>query len=401
MVDKSTYVEYNEDTLETIIDSVANNACILFLGPLFGQTNDGKKINDLLFQELWKNNIKVDNDFQNLFIKKIDTPPQKIALRMKNFYNSTGDTVPPATGSTTFIYRNVAKINFNAVIVFGQDVFLKNAFDEEGFIYDFRYYSSKGPQPPVIRSGGKALNMGPAESIPIIYNVFGNYNDAQSLITDYGTYYKFLFAIMGDPSFFPADLNARIASAQVFLFLGFDLKKWYVPLLVTRFYNIGNTITKSMFASSMNDTDVSNNEEYVNWLGRYPLNLQPIGDTAAFLDSVVATPDGIQKGLLRAKDNPAMLVKSQYYEQPEFRQKKAEWLNQLGTEGAEAMQATFDDMIAFFGQTGFEESKIFILLKKASLCTAIEDKMENTITAELFDTYVARVRKDVIVYINR
>lgn len=97
--------------------------------------------------------------------------------------------------------------------------------DALGFGVNYYFYSPKGDasQPGV-------------PDWPILFNVFGNAEKEDSLITTYADFFKFVISVLGDEQQIPLDLKNAIAQAKIFLFCGFDLTKWYIPLLIHKLH---------------------------------------------------------------------------------------------------------------------------------------------------------------------
>ena len=402
-----SFVEYDEVLMGTIMDSIAEDSCVVFLGPLFGEDNQGAKISKRLWDYFDKTGPKVDDDFQNLFIRKNQYDDPSMAFMIKKFYMNICESPAPDRGSMP-IYRNVAKIGFSAFVAFGQDNFLRNTFDEHGFEYVFQYYSTKGPDTNPLKiwnrdagGTGDQQRRDPSDltGVPVIFNCYGKITDPRSLITNYDTYYQFLFAILSDRSFFSPELHRKLGSARVCIFLGFDLKKWYVPILFQRINTYLNPGFKPILAASLNDTDVSNNE-YVKWLQRYPLGLKRISSTVSFLETILETANNDKAGILRTPARKPEITNRKCSDRPDYADVAAQWRHRLETADADVMLAMFGEMIHWFEEKSCKNEQIYMIMKKASLFNAMEKHSLGLISDEAFDIAVARIRFAVVKFLT-
>ncbi len=219
--------------------NIHHEKCVLFLGPLFGATNVVKKekeeyihehirkgLNDYYAEEFKKKSLKyeeanyLDCQFENLFILKNarkDRALDMLELRfqLKDLYQ---------TLSPTAMYEQVARLPLNAIITCTPDLLLRNAFQKLNIDHDFFYYSPKQqPDRPEARN-----------NVPIIYNLFGCADDTNSFIITHESFFKFVFTMLGDNQELPVPLRNIIKKADLFVMLGFDLSKWYIPLIMRK-----------------------------------------------------------------------------------------------------------------------------------------------------------------------
>ena len=74
--------------------------------------------------------------------------------------------------------------------------------------------------------------------LPILYNLFGSIADENSLITTYDAFFNFFISVIGEEHKLPLELQNRLTEANFFVFIGFDLTKWYIPLLMHKPLNL-------------------------------------------------------------------------------------------------------------------------------------------------------------------
>ena len=358
----------DEITIEEIITEIQDYSTVLFLGPLFGIDGKGKRIFELV-GECFKNyGTSVDTDFENLFIRKTESSFLPMARRMKEIYES----ITPGD-----IYENIAKMNFSAMVCFTQDMFLAKAFEKNNIPYCFEYYSLKGtnPLPPI------------PEGMPFIYNLYGKYDDTNSLITDYSTFYAFLFSIMGNNNFFSANLINKLSDAKVLLFLGFDLKEWYVPLLVTKIYNSGPPSRNEMLTvASLNDTE--DNAAYLQWIKKYPLNLSLIPESEDLIKRLYA---------IEAFQRPIPIPHPDPNPNPIDPVEKDKWIKMMGNiADVEELLQLYSDIIDYSKDT-YPIYTTFFTTARSSMVISQKDLLEDEISYDSFHSEMVRnIKKSIM-----
>ncbi len=206
------------DYIDLCINYLEKGKCILFLGPRFAINNQGEFLHKGLKKHLEENGFKekLDYSFDNLFIFNDSKPnsleKMRLNIALKNFYEKQ---IPHK------IYSMIPFLPFQAIVSCSPDLFLKKSFEENNLLFNFQYFSHKGTS-DYIADG----------DLPIIYNVFGNIEKEDSLITSHESFFKSMISIMGDEQKIPIDLKNSIAHSNVFIFCGFDLTKWYIPMLI-------------------------------------------------------------------------------------------------------------------------------------------------------------------------
>jgi hypothetical protein len=216
--------DLSDGSIDTIVNSINEGKCVLFLGPMFGQTADGQKIHDtLLAYLLTGRNYNIDQEFPNLFIlaDNGDRRKAELILDIRKYYKTIQESP---------IYTDILKIKFRGIVNCTGDMFLENKLGEAGISHKFAYYNG-GPAYDGV-TGEDRLNY------TYLYNVFGNCTDSNSVIIDYNRFYNFLIVLLGGTSELPSELVDILSVATVFLFVGFDLSLWYVPLILRKLYKL-------------------------------------------------------------------------------------------------------------------------------------------------------------------
>lgn len=280
--------DQDESIYRSLLKGISTGECALILGPLFGVTQDGKKIHELLRHTLQQDyKVDLDTDFDNLFIvRKYPDAVFEFQLRgaIQDFY---ADIQPQVHK----VYDDIVQINFHAIVSFTQDEFLKNAFKRAQCQKVFQYFSVKGTTGESTPPNTNSTTLGARKKgPPILYNLYGRCNDPDSLIVGYDTFYEFLFSFIGEKQQQQLrEMSERLKDSKMFLFLGFNLKKWYVPLLLTMLLKRQSS-TRIPAIATMDDTDEQSNQNYMEWLSRYPMAMSFVGDTSiGLIEKIMAS----------------------------------------------------------------------------------------------------------------
>jgi hypothetical protein len=276
----------NADTqmLNMLNTFVSSQSCVLLLGPLFGVDQNNQKIHSTLrnFLTTPPRSLSLDEEFDNLYISTLTDGSQNSNLiyEIDNFYLH----VKPSD-----VYEKILDIGFRAIITYTSDLLLEKANIRNE--YDFRYFSAKGSQ-----LNGESTQISNVSKKPIIYNVFGSVNDLNSLILDYDSLYDFLINILKADQEVPLQLKNILGSARAFLFLGFDLRKWYIPLIIRKFnqFILSGSRTRAAVSAfaCLDDTPNVPNNSFTESLNKYPLLFKPFNKVTSIelIDALAKLP---------------------------------------------------------------------------------------------------------------
>jgi SIR2-like domain len=254
------------DIVDMLSDCIAQN-CVLLLGPQFGIDASNQKMH-LTLKETLGSRFNLDEDFDNLYISRDSKESQAALLsQIKSFYRK----VQPHP-----IYEELLKVGFSSIISLTADHLLTNADKDKA--YDFKYFSRKGmiSAKTADNDFGRAATNEKATSgnKPLIYNLFGSLEDTNSLITDYDSLYDFIIHIMKAEQEFPLQLRDFLGNVNALLFIGFDLSKWYIPLLIRKLNQFMNNSRVYTFACR-NDSFGTATPYPPIFLNKYPLRFEP------------------------------------------------------------------------------------------------------------------------------
>lgn len=272
------------DQYTIINSSIADNRCLLFLGPKFAITKDKAKVHTELFT--WLSTVyNLDPAFDNLFIIKDPQPEVDKIMALRIMINSFYDDVVPHE-----VYQKIASIRFRAVISCTHDHFLANAFSDKWETpASFSYFSRKPPTGEIDKLSG---------NLPLYYNVFGSVKDKQSLLSSYDTFYDFLIKLIGNDPKVPQELQTCLNQASVIVLLGFDLTKWYMPLLFRKLKEyIGRKDSDDKIIAYVSTEDSADgNEVSEYYLKHFAVKVNSLNtDAITFIDTICNTNKSLLK----------------------------------------------------------------------------------------------------------
>ncbi|MEM6346909.1 MAG: SIR2 family protein [Bacteroidota bacterium] len=208
-----------DSNLELCVNYLSEGKCILFLGPQFAIDQEEAKVHEKIRTHLQSSSFKEKLDFHydNLYIFNQPKPRTGDKMRLHIELKKQYQQAEPHQ-----VYDKLAEIPFSAIISCSADGFLKDAYERKKKPLHFCYFSRKG-----------GTSEEPAQpDMPILYNIFGYIRDEDSLITTYESFFRFIISVMGEEQQMPLELRNRIVEAKIFVFMGFDFSRWYIPLLV-------------------------------------------------------------------------------------------------------------------------------------------------------------------------
>jgi hypothetical protein len=207
--------------LQDIIADIKRENCVLIIGP------DIVDFGDKTFFETMCQEFTEDAVFNNI----IDTAPQYI------FANDELLQLMPSAKETTLLrmmegfyqkqtafeipLKMISQIPFHLVISMMPDDRLQKIFTNQNLDFSYGHYPREGAHAPIEK---------PNKEKPLIYNLLGDFNELDAIIT-FDHLFTFLSGIMGKREL-PQTIQETLKKARTFLFLGVHFEKWYVQLLM-------------------------------------------------------------------------------------------------------------------------------------------------------------------------
>jgi TIR domain/SIR2-like domain len=207
---------------ELIIKRIEDEHCILIIGPEISIIDQNKPINELLRDRIENesegqvNFSDGENDFysDDEFFHFADESLEAIALwAIQSFY----DELQPNE-----IHKKIAEIPFHLILSVSPDLIMKKLFENTKLDFTFDYYSKQQNPLPLEK---------PTAKKPLLYNLFGNIEQADSVILTYTELFDYIISISGKDDM-PQEIKSQIYNSTLILFLGFRFEKWYFKLLL-------------------------------------------------------------------------------------------------------------------------------------------------------------------------
>ncbi len=209
---------------DLLITSIHEGKCILLLGPdIISEEYQGKimSFNEILTSQL-SDSIEYKDINNNLFIIgenfRWEINRNKLVNKIKKFYE----------GKKTFIiefYKNLANLPFKLIISTTFDNYIYDSLKSSNKNPSFKYYYYKGPIDTFTESDLKI-----SIDKPLVYNLFGSLENEDSLIISETYLLDFISTIRQQiPSYIDSQLKSE---KNIFLFIGFGLKNWYLKILL-------------------------------------------------------------------------------------------------------------------------------------------------------------------------
>lgn len=207
-------------TLETIIDHINDQTCLVILGPHLLTDKEEKSIN-INAQLNKKLMIEVESEVTCYEEDGLlSFPPRDRNVEIKKCINNFFTDLKPNK-----LYENLAGIPFSTIINTAPDKTLNKVFDKKGKGYDYDYYIRIKPEGAKDELGKERIK----KHTTYIYNIFGDYEVMDSMILTYEDLFNYLQSISQDHN---RTIKSQLGKIETVLFFGFSFDKWYFQLLL-------------------------------------------------------------------------------------------------------------------------------------------------------------------------
>ena len=202
-----------------IIKSLRKERCILVLGPEIKPVTNQPSVKSKLI-----NYLKEEDD--NFFYYKKDglfifDPPETkndICYTIEDYFREDYDPT---------IYEQIAQLPFHLIVNLSPDHYLSQSFTKQDFPHVFDFYK-KNHKPKELKK--------PTTSMPLVYNLFGSYLDAESLILTHEDVFDFFVSVMSNKKM-PQTMQDEIKSTHKIVFMGFNLDQSFMQFMF-RIFNM-------------------------------------------------------------------------------------------------------------------------------------------------------------------
>jgi hypothetical protein len=223
--------------LRALVGRITEGNCVLVLGPRLAiRPNDPERtpLDELLAAEILSG---LD-----------DVPPAEAALAAKNLrraadlYERKGEQLDELreiardfylreAASTTDFHRDLAALPFRLCVCASPDSLMLAAFEQVGKAPQKAHYNFKGASRRMETPAAPLRS--PAPDRPIVYHLFGQYEDPSSLVLTEADLIQYLVNIVRGIPPIPDEVRSILVDpAQKFLFLGFGFQNWYLRVLL-------------------------------------------------------------------------------------------------------------------------------------------------------------------------
>lgn len=276
-----------KSTWRQLYRSIYNQTCILILGPKMAtfRVNDNEEMllegfSKQLAEELDTKGISYEKTQRNdlaytalRWQKGARLSSSMLREEYCSFFQANAMFSPEA-------YKELAKLPFFLVVNTNAEEYMLQAFQRTGKEANQLHYNYQRNQTPLIPKMSTEQ--------PLIYNLFGDIKDPESLVITKEDEVEFINNLLKNQSTLPTEVLQHFNKKKTYLFLGFDANTWHLPLLFRSlrlqtekeisFYlhqQQLNTSTKDFYTDSfdfqfisekLKDFSINLNKGYQTWL---------------------------------------------------------------------------------------------------------------------------------------
>jgi hypothetical protein len=225
--------EWNEEDWSTLITAIELNTCILMLGPdasfeeVDGQFQplteifskklaEGKEIKEAV--EAWgidRSNL-AQVSLCYLFLPRLGR--NSLLDKYRRFFKERREL-------TSEFYRNLAALPFYFAVISTPDFMFSQALRERDKNHIIASYNFNGREIDLVEMGNRDR--------PLLFYLYGNVNEPQSLVLTEDDLLNFLTKIVSKNPALPKNIVSELQEKnKTFLFLGFGFKHWYLRILL-------------------------------------------------------------------------------------------------------------------------------------------------------------------------
>jgi len=204
--------------LPDIARDILEQRCVLLLGPDLlhcGVLPVNQALGAFLLAQHGRH---VQHIFEREWLFKFKDEKAKRRIQTEGIPEFFRDAAPD-----TEVLRKLLAIPFHLVLQVTPDTFLSDCAHRHSVKHQFKYFCGGGkPVEPVEL---------PTPTAPLLYNLCGTKDRFDSMVLDFDDLYEYLKSVFSQPGL-PQNLRTALDNCNTFLFLGFQLDKWYTQLLI-------------------------------------------------------------------------------------------------------------------------------------------------------------------------
>lgn len=233
MLQPGDEIEAEDNTLKILVERIKRGKCVLVLGPRVAVRADDPErtpLDELLAIELSKK-LKLNGEESGLGCRNLRHVAElyyrqcndqvELQEAAKEFYKHA-----QKAAATTPFHRDLAQLPFQLCVCASPDDAMSQAFSE---------IKEKSPQRAHynFRDDPREFINKPSDKSPLVYHLFGHYQDSRSLVLTEGDLIDFLVAIVKGAPAIPDQVRSMLADEDTaFLFVGFGFHNWYLRVLL-------------------------------------------------------------------------------------------------------------------------------------------------------------------------
>ncbi len=252
--------EYSKIKWRRLMQSLEpeNDGCVLFIGPEISVNELGKSLHKEFFLDLAEEEDDIEFLEQEGFFSPL--PEEDILYDVKRFYNKE---FPRKNKKGRDLLEKTAQIPFSLIVSMCPDDTMRRIYEDYNLKHRFLFFDTTKQE--IDR---------PLRNDPVLYNILGNAAGTGKFIFTHEHFYNYLNKVI-----IPSEIKKKIQDATHYLFLGFDLDKWYNRLLLfildfkqtKKGLIVGNKSVKEdiekFIQMQFNITFVNNDySQFVDWL---------------------------------------------------------------------------------------------------------------------------------------
>lgn len=252
-----------EEEIDRIINAIKNNKCVLVLGPEICQlkhnilADKSPKDFDESLQIAYKYYIdnKIDKELtkyrddllefsdyaflkDNLWVYNHTDKDRHLFNFAKWFFDNTMDWQEP--------FKEITQIPFPLIISLLPDTHLENTFDAQKQPFSVSKYSRLNKDVPEIEH-----KIGNERTL--IYKLLGDIKARDASFT-FDHWYEFFRNLLHENPSLPDQIINTLKNADLILFVGVRIEKWYIQLLVKHLYTISSEDIGSFAFANIKDS---------------------------------------------------------------------------------------------------------------------------------------------------
>jgi hypothetical protein len=207
--------------IKELVFHIEKQQCLLFLGPEILKIKEISYQQSFLSQlvERQPSGVKFRNEKDGLLIFNTEDDRNMVDFVLAEARSSL------ETPDFTLLDKLIA-IPFSAVLSVNADDFYYQRLKNLGYNADTAFFRGR-------LHGQSHSEKKPTPNTPLIYNLFGSFEEHESMILDYTDLNKFLKSMMSlSESGLPNVVSDLLMDAKAFIFCGFEFNKWYSQLLL-------------------------------------------------------------------------------------------------------------------------------------------------------------------------